>query len=197
MKPTLGVKNWKNCVQGTSPSCLAYEYIGFVMNLRCKNKFKLFVRGFATLLVACLLAMSACSVVFASVQDDAKKDIAKANAIFIESYSAVSAAQKAGANVTSLTNVLNAAGLWLSDAELNYAQGNYATAETQALYSQEQITGVMSVANSLADSASQAGYQSFLINIVGSLVGAVAVVLAALGIWILLKKKQEKAGKTT
>jgi hypothetical protein len=168
-----------------------------VMNLGNEHAFELIIRGFAVTLLLCMLTVSACSVAFASVQDDAKKNIAEANTSLIASYSAVSAAEKAGANVTDLTNVLNAAGVWLSDAELNYAQGNYGTAETQALYSQEQANGVTSAANSFANSASQAGYQSFLINIVGSLMGAVAVVLVALGLWNVFEKRQEKAGKTT
>ena len=142
-------------------------------------------------LLGFLVAANTCLVASASVQDDAKSAIADANSELVQSYNAVSAAQKAGANVTNLASVLDDAGEALSGAELNYAQGNFSAANALALYSQDRLTGLVAAANALKSSAAHASYVSLLVS-VGSSVGAVAVVLVASGLWVLLKRSNRR-----
>lgn len=57
-----------------------------------------------------------------------------------------------------------------------------------------KLNGIVVEANALKESAIQVHYLDFMINVVGSIVGSVAVVCGGVVVWVLLKRKYEKTG---
>ena len=75
------------------------------------------------LLVALLLLIGLSSspfVVYAESSSDADAALTSANNKLVECLSATNAAEASGANISDLTNILNNAGLLLSNAESAY-----------------------------------------------------------------------------
>jgi hypothetical protein len=124
-------------------------------------------------------------------QIDATVAIASAKEQILICYQAAKEAEGAGANITALVAVLNHAGTLLSRAEFTYSTSDFDTARNLAVQSQSTLGDFVSNANTLKETADQQRNQDFLINIVGSLGGAFAVVGAGVLTWILLKKKCE------
>jgi hypothetical protein len=127
---------------------------------------------------------------------DAKNAIVAAQGKLVTCYQAVANASDAGANVTGLIQVLNQAGGNLSRADLEYKMGNFSSAQTYADQSLNLLVqnNVTAQAAALKSSASHARFWSFMINIVGSSVGAVAVVISGFVIWTFLKRKHPRVG---
>jgi hypothetical protein len=67
--------------------------------------------------------------------------------------------------------------------------GDFGSAESLAVESQDELAGFVSEANSLQFSAEQSRSSDFLLNIVGSAVATVAVLVGSLMVWVLLKRK--------
>jgi hypothetical protein len=161
---------------------------------------KIHSRGFVVLallfsLIISLSALSMPSAVLAeTAQAEAKSAIVAAQNELITCYQAVANASSAGANVTSLIQVLDQAGGNLSRADLAYKTGDNAAAQAYANQSLNLLTqnNVTARASALKSSASQARFWGFMINVVGSLVGAVAVVCCGFAAWTLLKKRYSK-----
>ena len=107
-------------------------------------------------------------------------------------YQAAKDAEGAGANITALVIILNDAGTLLSRAEFAYSTSDFDTAHDLAVQSQSTLDYFISEANTLKENATQQRNQDFVINVVGSLVGAFAVVGAGGVTWIFLKKKTLK-----
>ena len=127
-------------------------------------------------------------------QTDAATAIASAKEQILICYQAAKEAEGAGANITTLVAVLNDAGTLMSRAEFAYSVSDFDTAHDLAVQSQSTLDNFISDANILRETGTQQRSQDFLINVVGSLVGAFAVVGAGIAAWIFLKRKYETAG---
>lgn len=126
-------------------------------------------------------------------RDAAEATIGDAEDVIAECYGAVVEAERAGANVTDLLTALNEAGWLLSRAHLAYETGNFSLAVSFAEQSRARLDGFVDGAEVLKKSAAEIGYWDFMVNVVGSGVGAVAVVVGGFAIWTLLKRKHDKA----
>jgi hypothetical protein len=142
---------------------------------------------FAAIFIAVL---SAPSMALAQ-QNDA---ISTAQNKLVQCYDAAKAAESAGANISQLTIKLNNAGSLLSRAQLAYSSGDSASASNLAAQSQNELDGFVSDANSLQASASQSRTFDFLLNVVGSIAGTVAVFVGSFFVWRFLKRKYGNGG---
>jgi hypothetical protein len=140
------------------------------------------------LLVVISVVIRVPSVVLAQ-QNDATSSISDAQSTLIQCYDAARAAEVAGANISQLTGRLNIASLLLSRAELANSNGYFSLAESLAVESQDELASFVSEANSLQFSAQQSRSSDFWLNIVGSSVETVAVLVGSLTVWVLLKRK--------
>lgn len=151
-------------------------------------------------LIVLVVAFSVLNVpvrVFADVSEtDARSAIVAAQDKLVVCYQAVANASGAGANVTGLIQVLDQAGGNLSRADLAYNMGSFSSAQSYAVQSLNLLvqSDVVAQADALRDSATQARFWDFMINIVGSLVGAVIVVCGGFVVWTVLKKRDARVG---
>lgn len=127
--------------------------------------------------------------------EEASSAIEDAEAMVINSYKAVAEAQKAGANISNLLNILNEAGWLLSKAKIEYNAGNYDSAFNYAKDCQSTLNGFVDQAESLRLEAEDAGYRDYMINFVGSAAGSVCVFVCGLNLWIVLKRRRKTEGK--
>jgi hypothetical protein len=139
------------------------------------------------LLVLCFL-ISLPSVASTVTLTDATSAIASAQNLLVNCYTTAKAAEDAGANITGLQVVLNAAGGSLSNAELAYSNGDYTSAINYANQCQNSLSNFVPEANALKLSGEHQQSQSLVIFI-GSIVGALIVVGAGYVVWLRLKKK--------
>jgi maltodextrin utilization protein YvdJ len=130
-------------------------------------------------------------------QTDAAAATASAKEQILICYQAAKEAEEAGANITALVAVLNDAGTLLSRAEFAYSVSDFDTARDLAIQSQSTLGDFVSEANTLKETATQQRNQDFLINVVGSIIGTFAVIVAGFAAWLFLKKKYETAGAHT
>jgi hypothetical protein len=124
-------------------------------------------------------------------QADAAAAISSAKDTLLTCYNAAKQAEAAGANITVLVDTLNDAGLLLSQAEFAYAANDFDTALNRASQSQNTLNSFIAEANTLRETATQQQNQGFLINVVGSVIGAFAVIAVGFAAWFFLKKKYE------
>jgi uncharacterized membrane protein YoaK (UPF0700 family) len=153
-------------------------------NLPSKLSRMLLLSVAISLLFAALLALPV-----SANQSDASAAIFSAQNTIVNCYDAAKAAEAAGANITSLTNTLNEAGSLLSQAQLAYSQNDFDAAANYAVQSRNRLNGFISQADSLRQAASQRASRDYLVNFVGSIVGAFAVVAAGFVVWFLLKRR--------
>jgi len=144
--------------------------------------------------LALVLMIIGFSPVFASAETDAHLAIVVAQNKVGDCYQAALAAENSGANISSLLNTLNEAGMLLSKANLAYNAGDFSSAYNLASQSQEELNGFVAGANVLKDDAAQARYLSFMLNVVGSIGGTAIVIVGGLVLWILLNRRYEKNG---
>jgi uncharacterized membrane protein len=104
-------------------------------------------------------------------------------------YEAVVEADRVGANTTELSAALDEAGMLSSKARLAYEKGDFESAQEFARLSQERLEGLDVEADALAKSGGQQRSLDFIINVVGSLVGAVVVIIGSVGVWVFLNRK--------
>ena len=121
-------------------------------------------------------------------QDVAASAVDRAEVAMVSAYEAVLEAEKAGANVTDLLSILNKAGMLLSMAHLAYDKGDFDSARDFAVWCEGNLTSFVDKAEALKQSAVQKGYWDFTVNVVGSAVGAVAVVVCGFVAWAFLKR---------
>ncbi|MGB9854913.1 MAG: hypothetical protein ACPLRY_08970, partial [Candidatus Bathyarchaeales archaeon] len=100
----------------------------------------------------------------------------------------------AGANVSELLGVLNEAGWFLSRAKLAYSQGDFGSATAYANECQSMLDGFVDRADVLRREAEAAGRWDFMVNFVGSAVGAVCVVVGGFAVWVFLKRREKSKG---
>jgi hypothetical protein len=122
-------------------------------------------------------------------QNGASSAISAAQSQLVSCFDAARSAEAAGANISQLTHTLNVAGSLLSNAELAYSSGDFGAAQSLASQSQSQLSDFVSTANSMRASASQSQTVSFLVNIVGSIAGTVAVFVGSFFVWRFLKRR--------
>jgi hypothetical protein len=125
----------------------------------------------------------------AFAQGEAAGAIASAKQQLIVSYHSAKTAEAAGANTSSLTAVLNDAGDLLSRSELAYSQGNFADAQSLASQCAQTLSGLASTADVLRGEAEQRRSYDFWVNIVGSAVGTLIVLVTGVGVWLVVKRR--------
>lgn len=134
-------------------------------------------------------------LVFAEVsQNQASSALANAEASLTSSYQAISKADYAGANVSSLLVSLNEAGWFLARARMAYNSGDFNSALGFASQSQEKSSGLAADADALRETAIQEYYFDFSVNVIGSILGSVGVVCVSFFVWFFMRKKIERAG---
>jgi hypothetical protein len=124
-------------------------------------------------------------------QEDAEIAIQSAESTVLNCYWAVFEAEKAGANVSSLLEVLNEAGWLLSRARVAYNNGDFNSAYEYATNCSQMLDGRVDEANSLKLEAENVRRMDFLVNYVGSPVGAVAIVVGGYAFWVFLKRREK------
>ena len=127
-------------------------------------------------------------------QTDAAAAIASAKEQILICYQAAKEAEGAGANITALVAVLNDAGTLLSSAEFAYSVSDFDIARDLAVQSRERLGNFVSEANVLIVNATAQRFWDFMINVVGSVIGTVAVLVGGVVVWLFLKKKFETVG---
>jgi VanZ family protein len=138
-----------------------------------------------------LLLLSLTTVCVVNSENEAVAKISEAENALNLAYEAVLQAEKAGANVTDLLSNLTEAGELLSKAKLVLST-NESAAVDFAVESQAKLNGFLAEADALRVAAAQQRYWDFIINVVGSIVGSVAVICGGFVVWTVLKRKYEK-----
>jgi hypothetical protein len=165
-----------------------YEGLMLRLSFRC-------VLAFLVVLMLVFFAVGAPFCVFAVDEAEAGSAIADAEERVVVCYRAVADADGAGANVTGLLGVLDKAGLLLSRADLAFMAGDFDSAFDFAVESQEVLDGFVSEADALRDNAIQERSWDFMVNVVGSVVGAAVVVCGSFIVWSSSKTRLERAGR--
>ncbi len=142
-----------------------------------------------TVLLIMVLAVAALAPVVVFAQDDASGTIASAKQQLVVCYDAARRAESAGANVSSLTSVLIAAGNLLSHSEYAYSSGDLGNARNLAEQCIQALIGFTSEADSLRAAAEGEASFDFFVYFVGSIVGTVVVIFAGLVVWFVVKKR--------
>lgn len=106
-----------------------------------------------------------------------------ANDAVNKAFNDVLAAEKAGANVTSLLVQLNGADGLLAQAEMNFRNGDLGSASSSADSVVQTAQQVSSEAKAAQTTASVNGLNAFWSAIAFSVVGSVVFVLALLFVW--------------
>jgi hypothetical protein len=146
------------------------------------------------LIAILLFAISTFLPLAQAEQTDATTAIASAKERILTCYQAAKEAEGVGANITALVAVLNDAAMLLSCAEFAYSVSDFDEARDFAIQSQSALGDFISEANTSKETANQQRNQDFLINVVGSIIGTLAVLGAGIAAWIFLKRKYETAG---
>lgn len=136
-----------------------------------------------------LVLVGSAAVCLGTGEVEARSAVGEAEQRVNACYMAAAEAQKARANVTDLLLVLDDAGMLLCKAHLALEKGDFDSAYALAVESRAKLDGFDVEANALRDSASQARSMDFAVNVVGSGVGSVMVVVVAFVVWRLSKKE--------
>jgi len=140
--------------------------------------------------LACVLLVACASgFVWAANENEAGLAVASAESKVAECYNFALEAERAGANISELLRVLDEAGDLLSKAELAYGVGDYDGAGVYAAQCEGRLAGFEVQAQALRDSASWQRQLDFMVNVVGSTVGTVAVLVGGWLVWRFLKKR--------
>lgn len=126
-------------------------------------------------------------------QNGYSSGISEAQGMLVNCFNAARAAEAAGANISALTNTLNVAGALLSNAQYAYSVGNFSGAQSLAAECTSKLSGFVGEANSLQVSATQNRNTSFLVNVVGSIVATMIVLVGSAVVWLSLKRKYGKS----
>lgn len=131
--------------------------------------------------------------------DEAKAAVAGAQARIVVCFDALGKAESAGANVTELTSVLDEAGSYLSRAQVALEKGKLNVSEYDvAVALSSNCTGLLAGftdrAGSLKDDAVTGRGFDFLVNVVGSAVGSIAVLVGGWILWVHLRRRYSQVG---
>lgn len=127
-------------------------------------------------------------------EGQARSAMVQADQTIKDCYLAVAAADKAGGNVTDLLSTLQYVGMLLSKANLAFGKGDYDSAYNLAVQSKAKLEGFVADANFVKEEAEQSADIDFMINVVGSSVGTVAILVGSLAVWFGLKRIYGKKG---
>lgn len=150
---------------------------------------KFWVVPFCVSLLLILFLAPACLAVD---EGQARSAMVEADQTIKNCYLAVAAADKAGGNVSGMLSVLQDAGMLLSKADLAVGKGDFDSAYSLAVQSKASLDGFVIEANSVKDAAEHSGFMDFMINIVGSSAGTVAVVVGGFAVWFWLNRRYSK-----
>jgi hypothetical protein len=120
---------------------------------------------------------------------EAKEAITNTENLLLNCYNASLEAEKAGANITQLLTILNEAGTFLSKAELAYKNGNFTSAVEFTNQTQTRLNGFADLARSAREMGLQQTYWDFMIYIVASIAGSIAIIFGSLIVWFFLKRR--------
>jgi hypothetical protein len=129
--------------------------------------------------------MTACVV---NSENEAATKIGEAENALNSAYEAVLEAERAGANITGLLDNLTEASELLFEAKW-VLSSNESAAVDFAVESQARLNGFLVKADTLRVAAAQQLYWDFMVNVVGSIIGSVAVIGGGFIVWAVLKKK--------
>ena len=152
-------------------------------------------RRFSFLAILIVLSAFAFAPVVFAAETDAASAIASAKQQLVVCFQTAVDAEAAGANITQLTHVLTDAGALLSDAELAFANGDFDNAQNLATDSQVGLANFASEANALSVAATEAKNMDFLVNVVGSIVGVIVVIVLGVFGWFFVKKRYAPRGE--
>jgi len=124
--------------------------------------------------------------------DDALSKIGEAGNNLQQAFEAVLDAEKAGANVSRLTDVLNEAGRLLMEAEIAYRSGNLSEAASKANASFLTGETVKGEALDLKGSALKEGQKVLWLNSVFSLAGGITLIVGLVFVWSYFKRVYSK-----
>jgi len=127
-------------------------------------------------------------------ESEAVSALATAEAAVVSAYEGVAKADEVGANVSGLLVRLNEAGELLTRAHLAYRLGNFDSALDFAVLCEERLSGFTAEADALRGGAIQDRYWNFLVNVVGSILGTVAVIFGGFVAWSYLNRKYAETG---
>ena len=153
-----------------------------------------FKRAIGILLFAAIFIIILSFPSIALAQQNDAISVAQSN--LVQCYNAAKAAESAGANISQLMIQLNNAGLLLSRSQLAYSKGDFGSASNLAVQSQNELASFVSDANALQNSAAQSRTFDFLLNVVGSVLGTVAVLVGSFVVWRFFKRKYGLTGAT-
>jgi hypothetical protein len=128
-------------------------------------------------------------------QDSALSKISEAEDSLLSAYGAVLEAERAGGNISGLLVRLNEAGTLLWKAKLAYNAGDFGSATSFAEESMLKLEGFVAEANDLEWKAAYASYQDFLVNFVGSGVGALGVFVVGVIVWNVFNRRGKAGGR--
>jgi hypothetical protein len=123
-------------------------------------------------------------------QTDASATITSAKQQLITCLDSAKQAEATGANISSLTSVLDDAGDLLSRAELSYSQSDFGAAQSLATGCIQKLSNFISESNALRDAAAQQQSYDFWVNFVGSIAGTFAVIVAGFVVLRFINKRQ-------
>lgn len=140
------------------------------------------------------LTSASCAQADVADESEAVSALATAEAAMFSAYEAVAKADEVGANVSGLLVRLNEAGELLTRARLAYKLGNFDSALDLSVLCEERLSGFVAEADALRGTAIQERYLVFLVNVVGSILGTVAVIFGGFITWSYLNRKYVETG---
>ncbi len=143
----------------------------------------------ASAFAALLLVFCICTASVAYAQVGQSSALQNAEQTVGQAYDAVLAAQKAGANVTSLVNSLNGVAILLGQAENEYRVGDSAAASADAASAVTVALQVMVAAQSAAGQARASAETALWSNLALAVVGSIVFLLVLLFVWRWFKRR--------
>jgi CHASE3 domain sensor protein len=133
-------------------------------------------------LILLLTGLTTRSLLVAHGLDETAK-IAEADNALKQTFGAVLAAEKEGANVSALMVKMNQAGMLLAQAAVDYRSGNSGEAVNKAAQCLEALQSVSEEALALKDKALKDAQQAFWNTITVSIVSAILSVVVLVLVW--------------
>ena len=155
---------------------------------------KIFLSFYLAFMLYVISANCCFRVCLGASGEDAWSAISDAESMIADCYMAIVDAERCGANITGLVEVLNEAGLLLSLAKLAYSSGDYENAINYAGECQSMLEGFIDRAEVLRREAQEAGRRDFMFNFVGSGFGALGILIGGYAAWFYLVRREERRG---
>ena len=139
-------------------------------------------------LICLFLLLALTTVCVATSENEVSSKIGEADNAVREAFKTVLEAEKAGANVSGLVAMLHEAGVFLSEAEMAYRNGDLDKAVNETAKCLTIAKGVLGDASSLKSSALADAESRRAQTIMSSLVGGVGFVCALILVWVWFKR---------